>query len=117
MYKIKEMWKFIVIMIMAFMVLSPSVFAAISTDWPAEGNGIAKVENVAKNIWSTVVLVVQILAIAAVVFAGLRYMFASANVKANIKKELSYLILGAILVFATTTVVQFVVNVANAAMK
>ena len=39
------------------------------------------VTNAAKNVWSTVVTLVQILAVAAVVFAGVRYMFASADAK------------------------------------
>ena len=78
---------------------------------------IDDVTGLAQNIWGTVIIIVQILAVAAVVFAGLRYMFASADQKADIKKSMGILAVGAILVFAATTVIGFVVNAANSALK
>ena len=80
-------------------------------------SGITSVTNVAQNVWGTVVVIVQILAVAAVVFAGLRYMFASADQKADIKKSIGILAIGAVLVFAATTIIVFVVNAANSALK
>ena len=72
--------------------------------------GIDKVNDTARNIWATIATVVQVLSVSAVVFAGLRYMFASADTKADIKKSLGILALGAILVFASTTIIQFIVR-------
>lgn len=66
-----------------------------------------------KNVWATVRVLVQIVSVACVVFAGLRYMFASADQKADIKQGLIYLAIGAILVFSTTTIIQFVVDATN----
>ena len=60
------------------------------------------------NAWATVVVIAQILAIAAVVFAGLRYMFASADQKADIKKSMGTLAIGAVLVFCAATVLRFI---------
>lgn len=77
------------------------------------GTGNTQVTGVAKNVWSTVVTIVQILAVAAVVFAGLRYMFASADQKADIKKSMGILAVGAILVFAATTILGFIADVGN----
>ena len=68
------------------------------------------VTNAAKNVWSTVVTLVQILAVAAVVFAGVRYMFASADAKADIKKQTVILIIGAVLVFGATAILTLVSN-------
>ena len=62
----------------------------------------------AANIWQTIATVIQILAIAAVVFAGLRYMFASADQKADIKKSMGVLAIGAVLVFGATLVLQLI---------
>lgn len=91
------------------------IYAAtpITTDWPTAGNSVDKVEKVAGSVWATVTVIVQILAVLAVVFAGLRYMFTSAEGRANIKKEMSYLAIGAVLVFGTTIIINFIVNAAN----
>ena len=83
----------------------------------SNGQGISEVDKAVRNIWSTVIIIVQILAVAAVVFAGLRYMFASADQKADIKKSMGILAIGAVLVFAATTIIGFVVNAANSALK
>ena len=64
-----------------------------------------------QNIWASVLSILQILAVAAVVFAGVRYMFASADAKADIKKQMIILVLGAILVFAASTVIKLIVDV------
>lgn len=77
---------------------------------------VDKVENVAKNIWATILTIVQIFAVAAVVFAGLRYMFASADQKADIKKSMGILLVGSILVFSSTTIIKFIVAATEEAL-
>lgn len=79
----------------------------------ASGNGIGNVNTAVSSVWSTVLTVLQILAIAAVVFAGVKYMFAAADQKAEIKNGMIGLVVGAILVFAASTIVQFIINAAN----
>lgn len=64
--------------------------------------------NTIGNVWGTVTTVVQVLAVAAVVFAGVRYMFASADAKADIKKQTVILIVGAVLVFGATAILSLV---------
>lgn len=63
------------------------------------------------KVWSSVILIVQIVSVACVVIAGVRYMFASADKKADIKKGVMYLIIGAIFVFAASTVIRFIYNI------
>ena len=75
--------------------------------------GASAITAAAGRTWATVVTIVQILAVAAVVFAGLRYMFASADQKADIKKSMGTLAIGAVLVFGATTVIKFVSNATN----
>lgn len=100
----------LVLVLMIFISVVPCVYADISQNFPAGNGGIGNVNNGVKKIWGTVTTIVQILAFAAIVFAGLRYMFASADQKADIKKGLGMLTIGAVLVFAASTVVQFVVK-------
>lgn len=75
------------------------------------GSGSTTLNDTAKNIWSSVTLILQILAVAAIVFAGVRYMFASADAKADIKKQMVILIIGAVMVFAASTIINVIVNV------
>lgn len=69
------------------------------------------------GIWATVRTVVQILAVAAVVFAGVRYMFASADAKADIKKQTVILIVGAVLVFGATYILGVVSSTTSDLLK
>lgn len=107
-----------VLMLAVMLISSNFVFAdnePISTNFSNISNGTASssLSNTTKNIWSTVTLILQILAVAAIVFAGVRYMFASADAKADIKKQLVILVLGAVLVFAASTIIQVIVKVTN----
>ena len=109
----KKILTVFVVVLMVTLVCTP-VFADISTNFPdAAQTGVGKIDTAAKQIWKTVTTIVQILAFAAVVFAGLRYMFAAADQKADIKKGLGMLTIGAILVFAASTVVKFVIGAAD----
>lgn len=77
------------------------------------GTASNKIKTATGNIWATVVGIAQILAIGAVVFAGLRYMMSSADQKADIKKSMGTLAIGAILVFCAATVLKFIQSAAN----
>lgn len=112
----KKLMKVLPVVFAVAMVVT-SVFADIAVVEPNQGNAIGAVTGLASDVWATVVTIVQILAVAAVVFAGLRYMFASADQKADIKKSMGILAVGAILVFAATTIVQFVVSAAQGALQ
>ena len=112
----KKLMKVLPVVMVVCLALT-SVFAgplstggALSTDFTDLDGGTAStnVTNVALNIWSTVVTIVRILAVAAVVFAGVRYMFASADQKADIKKSMGILAIGAALVFGATYLLQLV---------
>lgn len=74
------------------------------------GSPSTTISNLSGNIWQTVILIVQILAVAAIVFAGVRYMFASADQKADIKKSMIILVIGAVLVFGASTIISIIAN-------
>ena len=76
-------------------------------------DGIPAVTNFAQKIADTVITVVQILAVAAVVIAGVRYMFAGADKKAEIKDSMIALVIGGILVFAASSVIKIITDVGS----
>lgn len=65
------------------------------------------------KVVSTIVLILQIAAMAGVVITGVKYMYAGAQDKAKIKQTLIWLIVGAIFVFAAPKVIQFVIDAGN----
>ena len=75
------------------------------------GTVMPGVANLMPNIWATVSFLIQIASVMCVVFAGVRYMFASADQKADIKQGLAHLTIGACLVFGATTIIKIVVKV------
>jgi protein-S-isoprenylcysteine O-methyltransferase Ste14 len=126
MYKVKEeifMNKYAKIflkvmpVLMVVVLMSTSVFG-IQPNLPATGNNsLGKITGLAGSIWNTVATIIQILAIAAIIIAGVRYMFASADTKADIKKQTVILVAGAILVFAAVPIAKFIGDVANNALS
>lgn len=103
----------IICTLIAIFSINSVCIAATSANFPTGGTVDRTVSQATGKVWGSVVKVVQILAFAAIIFAGLRYMFASADGRADIKKGLIILALGAVLVFATTTIVSLVVDSAN----
>ena len=64
-----------------------------------------------KRISGTVTFALQVLSVLAVVYTGVRYMFAGADKKADMKKSTIFIIIGLILVFAFSTFINFVIDV------
>ena len=115
----KKLIKILPVVMVVCMVVT-SVFAVSSENLDAAlqgGSTATNVTNAAKGIWNTVVTIVQILAVAAVVFAGLRYMFASADQKADIKKSMGILAIGAVLVFGATLILQFIDTASSSVLQ
>ena len=102
-----------VVLVACFAITSVFAISVPNGDLTGGQTGATVVTGAVQNIWATVITIVQILAIAAVVFAGLRYMFASADQKADIKKSMGILVVGAILVFGATLILGFVTNATN----
>ncbi len=72
-----------------------------------------EIDNALFRISGTVILILQILAIAGVVITGVRYMYAGAEDKGKIKQTLIWVIIGAIFVFSASAVINFVTNSGN----
>lgn len=83
---------------------------------PSGGTAVNKVENVTQKIWATAEKIIQVLSVAAIVFAGLRYMFSSADGKADIKNQTIMLIVGAIFVFGAVEIADLIYDVATSVL-
>ncbi len=105
--------KIIASLVVACIVVLAGIFVttyAVNASFPSGSTASSTLTGVVGKTWNTVSLVVQVIAVAAVVFAGVRYMYASAERRADIKKGLSYLAIGAVFVFAAATVARFIVS-------
>lgn len=108
----KFMLRVMPIVLVALLIVGNTVFAV---DKVKDGvfnpsASVDTVDKIAQRIWGTVLTILQIAAVAAIVFCGVKYMFASAENKAEIKNGMLGLVVGAILVFAASTVVQIILK-------
>lgn len=67
-----------------------------------------KFNNALYQIWGVILVVLQVASMSGIIFAGVRYMFASVDSKADMKKSMIYLVIGMVIVFAASSVVGFV---------
>ncbi len=77
---------------------------------PSEDPPVAIMKPVYK-IWNTIIVVIRIAAFAGIIFAGVRYLYASADQKADLKKSLVPLVIGMVFVFASTILLDFIVKI------
>ena len=75
--------------------------------------GTVQFDSQVNKIWNTIEYILWVASFAGILFAGVRYMFASADQKADIKKGTISLVIGMVLVFSATLVIDFIVNVFN----
>ena len=73
----------------------------------------AKFSTALSKIFGVLIVTLQVVSMAGIIFAGVRYMFASADSKADIKKQMIWLVIGAVLVFGASTVIQLITNFAD----
>lgn len=89
------------------------IFAAGESGFPGTGTPSTKVSTISRKVWSTVKVVFQALSFGAIVFAGIKYMFAAPDEKADLKNGLTLIVLGAVLVFSTSTFAGFIYETAR----
>ncbi len=120
MKKSKKIFLRVLPIVMVLMVVfTTNIFAAGFGDFDADKINVTadtstNTIKTVNRVWGVILTILQVAAIAAVVFAGVRYMFASADSKADIKKQMIWLVVGAILVFGASTVIGFLTGTFNA---
>lgn len=108
----KRFFLVVFIVLIVFITCVHFVYAGAAS-FPNGGVENSNIKSATEKIWGSVLKIAQILSFMAIIFAGIRYMLASSEGRAEIKKSISILILGAIIVFASSTIVQFVTETAN----
>lgn len=109
----KFMLRVMPIVFVAMVIITNSVFAV---NIPG-GTSSKTTDKLVGNIWATVMTIMRVLAVAAIVFAGVKYMFASAESKADIKGGLIGLVIGAVMVFGATFLVDMLTDTAGELTK
>ncbi len=98
--------------------LSTIVLADVKSDLDiiSKGNDSAKAEEVVK-LGATIVTIMQtvgiVVAVVVLLILGIKYMMGSAEEKAEYKKTMIPYLVGAVLIFASTTIVNVVYNIAS----
>lgn len=119
MKKIMKILPVVFVMLIMCVSIFTSVFAnnagtkGVNTDFPISNYNISTINKGASRLWGSILTILQFVAFGAIVFAGIKYMFASADQKAEVKKSLGILAIGALLVFAASTIVSFIVSAAE----
>lgn len=78
---------------------------------------VGKTKGIFDNVYTTVLFLIQVASVAGIIICGIRYMYASADAKADIKAGMMPLVIGIILVFCASTVAQFVAKVFEQTVK
>lgn len=94
-------------------VTNTSNSGGVGTDFPSSTTPSGEFVDILSTGWGLVLSICQIAAFGIIIFCGLKYMFASASEKADIKKSIGPLLIGAILVFGSTFIVTIVMAIVN----
>ena len=109
----------ILVIMIALMAVSNVVLAApdLSADIKDMANGSGNQPKEVLNLGKTIVSIMQtvgiVVAVVVLLVLGIKYMMGSAEEKAEYKKTMIPYLVGAILIFASTTIVNVVYNTAN----
>lgn len=111
-----------IILVVAIIILAvaSTVVSAIDIEQAiqtiSEGNSNANADKVV-GLGATIVTIMQtigiVVAVVILLVLGIKYMMGSAEEKAEYKKTMIPYLVGAILIFASTTIVNVVYNIAN----
>ncbi len=119
----KKQVKIISIILVIMMALTAVSNVVLATNIPdaikqiGQGNDQANADKVVQ-LGATIVTIMQtvgiVVAVVILLILGIKYMMGSAEEKAEYKKTMIPYLVGAVLIFASTTIVNVVYNMANA---
>ncbi len=116
----KKLVKIVTTAMMIMMIILSSTMVFAATDPSVyDGSGATidttKVDSFGQNIISVITTVGSLASVIVLVVLGIKYMMGSAEEKAEYKKTLMPYVLGAMLVFAASTIASIVYSIANGA--
>lgn len=65
------------------------------------------------QIFSFILIIAQLIAVAVIVYNGVKFIFAGADAKAELKQKSPVMIIGVILIFCTLTVIRFIASMVS----
>ena len=101
---------------MILMVATPAVFAAklpVDIDPKMDGETGTKLTNVGNSVLGIIRTVGTLIAVGVLMVLGIKYMMGSAEEKASYKKTMVPYLVGAVLIFAATTIATYVYEFAT----
>lgn len=75
------------------------------------------VEKVVERVYGTIATIIKVVAVAGVMYTGVKYMMAGPGDKGAIKQSLIYLVIGTIFVFAADAIIGFVLDIGTDVIK
>lgn len=79
--------------------------------------GLNNVNNAFGKVFNTVILILQVLSVGGIIFAGVKLMLTTNSAdRADMLQSMKFLIIGMVIVFGASSIIKFVVNVATEAM-
>lgn len=112
----------VTLFVLITMIISSSmVFAASDTFDPGQYTGegasidTGRVDTFGNNVVSVITTIGSVVSVIVLVVLGVKYMMGSAEEKAEYKKTLLPYFIGAILVFAASTIASIIFSIANGA--
>lgn len=119
-----KIFTIVILVITLFLTLYPVVYADFGEGFDSSkvayddvlntDTGVNKITKPINKIFNTIVRILQILSIAGIILTGLRYMLTTDTLKkADLKESTMYLIIGMVIVFCASTIINFIVNAAN----
>ena len=88
----------------------------VDTSITSDGSVVDGVEDTLGRVYGSLALIFQMLAVGAMIFTGIRFMFASADTRADIKGQTIILLLGAVIVFGAVEIIKSVAKIGNEAL-
>ncbi len=67
-----------------------------------------EIMQISVNVWGVAKVILQVSAVAALIFVGIKYMYSSSENKADLKKSLTMVVIGVIIVFGSTIVIDVI---------
>lgn len=115
----KKLMKITTIIMLVVMIVLSSTMVLAATD-PAKYTGesninTSKLDTFGNNLISIITTIGSIISVVVLVVLGIKYMMGSAEEKAEYKKTLLPYLIGALLLFAASTIASVVFSIANGA--
>lgn len=108
--------------VISLFLTSSNVFATLGNGFneglynQVTSEGATDLDKPVFKIMHTIMILLQVCAMAGVVITGVKYMYAGSEDKGKIKQTLIWLVIGSIFVFAAPSIITFISNASKAVL-